>query len=181
MQQLLDGHAASSVFTIPGQVVGHLALKGDLVFGDLLQHKQGSELLGDGGDTKFCVRSVRNIVIEAGVTYPLGVNDFTVVGHEDRAVEVAEPLIVRNEMVDALSLVEWRRLTRNGRRRGQKKQGQEGRKLAWHPREPTNPRSKMQIGQAWDCLESRKWRPKWRHSIKDKLALVAGQSLLKLA
>ncbi len=102
MEQLFDRHATTCVFAVPGQVVGHLALKRDLVFGSLLQDEQGSELLGDGGDAEPRVWRVGRARSHVGIADPLGVDDLAVVGDQNRPVEVAVLLVIRDQALDSL-------------------------------------------------------------------------------
>ena len=139
MEQLVDRHAAASVFAIPGQIVADLALKKDFAFSRLLENEQCSELLGDGSDVEASVRRVGSASLHVGVADSLFVNDLALVCDENRAIEIPEPLVVGNDQADALSLVDRRRLARERDGREPKKQGQKGSELAGHGGKDTNP------------------------------------------
>lgn len=84
--------------------------------------------------------------LEAPVRFAdaFGVDDFAAVRDENRAVKVAQLLVVRNELVDALRFVERRFLASQLGGREQKKQGQKGRELAGHAGEDTSPTGENQ-------------------------------------
>ena len=161
MEQLLDGHSSAGVFAIPREIIGDFALQRDFIFADLLKDEQGSELLSDGGDAEFCARSVGNIVLEAGFTHPLRVNDLAVVRDENGAVEVAVLLVLRNKPVDPLGLAGRGSLTGGEHGCRQKKACEEGSALAGHAGEDTGSSAKIaNFGRAWRRVLGRKKRDK---------------------
>ena len=129
MEQLLDGHAAADVVAVPKQIVGHLALKSDFVFRDLLKDEQGSELFSDGGDSEASPGSVECVRRHVGIADALGVDDLAVVGDENRAVEIAVLLVMRNKSVDPFGLARGRNLS--GVRAGRARKRSANREARW--------------------------------------------------